>query len=216
MRPFLKTLQDVLPSTERKYGVDRNPDGSNAQSDSRTGPEVPGGRSSPSGSGRDLVPFDPSPGTGTRPSSSADLAAARVAGPCKSWGLPPPGASMQPHPSCLAASPSPGMPPGVVIPLRLQGAGRQPDNTRPREHGRTLKVGQTRLTARARELGEQRPAPLAPSVSLNLVSAEAARSLAPPTSCCQFWSRLSARGSSSASDGFAVVLSGSPWASQIF
>lgn len=45
----------------------------------------------------------------------------------------------------------------------------------------------------------------ASSVSLNLVSAEAASSPAPPTSCCQFWSRLSPRGSSSASDHFAVV-----------
>ena len=38
-----------------------------------------------------------------------------------------------------------------------------------------------------------RPAPPASSVSLNLVSAEAASSLAPPISCCQFRSRLSPR-----------------------
>lgn len=157
------------------------------------------------GSGRDLVPFDSSPGAGTRPSSSADIPAARATGTCKSWGLPPPGVSLQPHPSCLAASPSSRTPPDVVLPLRLHGAGRQPDNTRPREHGGTLKVGQTALTARARELRAHRPAPLASSVSLNLVSAETASSLAPPTSCCQFWSRLSASGSSSASDGFTVL-----------
>lgn len=65
---------------------------------------------------------------------------------------------MQLHPSCLAASPSPRIPPDVVLPLRLHGAGRQPDNARPREHGGALKVGQTGLSARAREL--RRPGPL--------------------------------------------------------
>lgn len=159
-RAFLKTLQAVLPGTERKYGVDRNPNGSNAQSNSRPGPEVPDGRSSLRGSARDLVPFDPSPGSGTRPSGSADIPAARAARTCKSWGLPPPGVSMQPHPSCLAASLSPHIPPDVLLPLRLHGAGRQPDNARPREHGGALKVGQTGLTARARRSG--RPGPLRP------------------------------------------------------
>lgn len=130
--------------------------------DSRPGPEVPDGRSSLRESGRDLVPFDPSPGTGTRPSSSADIPAARATGTCKSWGLPPLEVSLQSYPSCPAAIPSPRTPPEVVIPLRLPGAGRQPDNTRPREHGGTLKVGQTALTARARELRTHRPAPLGP------------------------------------------------------
>jgi hypothetical protein len=75
-RAFLKTLQAVLPGTERKYGVDRNPDGSKAQPESRPGPEVPDGRSSLRGSDRDLVLFDPYQGSGTQPSSSADIPAA--------------------------------------------------------------------------------------------------------------------------------------------
>lgn len=82
--------------------------------------------------------------------------------------------------------PEPYIPPDLIIPLRLQGTGRQPGNTRPREHGGTLKVGQTGLTARARELPPHRPSTLASAVSLILVSSEASGSLAPHTSCCQF------------------------------